>query len=86
MIKSIIQNITTIILAISIVSIVLAILQSSPLEIYITIYEGAFGNFEKFSRTLLITCIMCLAGLALVITLVLVYGISVLKDKYYLEQ
>ena len=68
MIISIIQNITGIILAITVVTIVLLLLQSSPFEIYQTIFEGAFGNFDKFSRTLLITTIMCLAGLALVIT------------------
>lgn len=68
MIKSIIQNTTSIILAITVVSIVLLLLQSSPIEIYLTIYEGAFGSFEKLSRTLLITSIMCLSGLALVIT------------------
>ena len=65
MIRSIVQNITSIILAITVVSVVLLLLQSSPIEIYLTIFEGAFGNFDKFSRTLLITSIMCLAGLAL---------------------
>jgi ABC-type uncharacterized transport system permease subunit len=68
MIRSIIQNTTTIILATIVVTLVLLLLQSSPFEIYITIYEGAYGSLEKLSRTLLITSIMCLSGLALVIT------------------
>ena len=68
MYQNIVKNIITILISILVVTIVLFILNSSPLDIYKALFNGAFGNIDKLSRTMLITSIMALTGLALVIT------------------
>ena len=68
MYKSLLQNFITTILAVFSVSLVLFILQVSPLEIYNNLFDGSFGNLDKISRTLLIATVMALAGFALIIT------------------
>ena len=68
MYKNLFKNIVTVSISIFFVTIVLFILNSSPLDIYKALFDGAFGNLDKLSRTMLITSIMALTGLALVIT------------------
>ena len=68
MYKNLFKNIVTVSISIFFVTIVLFILNSSPLDIYKALFDGAFGNIDKLSRTMLITSIMALTGLALVIT------------------
>lgn len=68
MYQNIFKNIITVLISVIIVTIVLFVLQASPFEIYATLFDGAFGNLDKLSRTMLITSIMALTGLALVIT------------------
>ena len=68
MYKNLFKNIVTVSISIFFLTIVLFILNSSPLDIYKALFDGAFGNLDKLSRTMLITSIMALTGLALVIT------------------
>jgi simple sugar transport system permease protein len=68
MYENIFKNITTLLISVIVVTGVLFALQASPLDMYTVLFDGAFGNLDKLSRTMLITSIMALTGLALVIT------------------
>jgi simple sugar transport system permease protein len=67
-IKSIIDNLISLIIVFLVISIFLILIGSSPFEVYVAFIEGAFGNTDRFSRTLLTTAILSISAFALVVT------------------
>ncbi len=67
-IKSILANIISMLIVFLVISMFLLIIGSSPIEVYLALIDGAFGNTDRFARTLLTTAILCISAFALVVT------------------
>ena len=67
-IKSVLANGISLIMVFLVISIFLILIGSSPFEVYMAFVDGAFGNPDRFSRTLLTTAILSISAFALVVT------------------
>ena len=67
-IKSILANLISLIIVFLVISIFLILIGSSPFEVYLAFLDGAFGNTDRFTRTLLTTAILSISAFALVVT------------------
>ena len=67
-IKSIVDNLISLIIVFLVISTFLILIGSSPFEVYLAFIDGAFGNTDRFARTLLTTAILSISAFALVVT------------------
>lgn len=67
-IKSIASNLIALSIVFLVITLLLIVVGSSPIEVYFALFDGAFGNIDRFARTLLTISILCISAFALVVT------------------